>query len=232
MHPSVRIIALLIFAIVVYGLHGIALHFVFLTTLTGLLSFDLVKLGTARITNSRTSNPGSSGSSFIGLNEFLKLLKRVRYILLFLMLVYAFNTPGEYLSNWHFSMAPTYEGINAALEQALRLSMILAGLAFLLITTNRNQMIAGLYSLAQPFRLLGLDPVRFAVRLWLTLYYVEHGSKSRHQNSIQQLMHLEELIEIDSSAPEQIVLMKPVLRWQDILALTGLILLGAYMLCA
>lgn len=216
MHPSVRVIALLIFAVTIYGLHDHALHLAFILMLAGLFCWDLFKSGR---------------DSFAGLAEFFRLLKRMRYILFFLLIVYAFNTPGEYVPGWEFSPAPTYEGIATGLEQALRLAAILASLALLLVTTDRDQLIAGLYYLARPFRLFGLDSERFAVRLWLTLYYVEHGMKAQQRNSLQQLMHLERLVETEHTAPERIVLMKPEIRRRDILVLTCLILLGAYVLC-
>lgn len=238
MHPSVRIIALLAFAILIYQLDGIVLHFSFMSVLFCLLCFDLTKPTLDLIKpnwgvhaefekiSSKAQEP-----TFKVLREFLKLLRRVRYILLFLLIVYAFNTPGEYLPGWYFSMAPTYEGIAAGVEQALRISMLLAGLALLLVTTSRELMIAGLYCLAQPFRYLRLDPERFAVRLWLTLYYVERSSETRHQNSLHQLIRIEDLMEIDDSAPERIVLIKPEIKWQDTLTLAGLVLFGAYLLC-
>lgn len=230
MHPSVRIIALLSFAILIYQLAGFKLQITFISVLFCLIGFDLIK--------ANWMHPGSEKISlkvqkpaFKGLREFLKLLRRVRYILLFLLIVYAFNTPGEYLPGWDFSIAPTYEGIATGVEQALRISMILAGLALLLVTTGRELMIAGLYCLAQPFRYLRLDPERFAVRLWLTLYYVEHSSETRRQNSLHQLLRIEDLMETDDSAPEKIVLIKPEMKWQDTLTLTMLVLFGAYLVC-
>jgi energy-coupling factor transporter transmembrane protein EcfT len=232
MHPSVRIIVLLIFAIVAYGVHGMALCFTLIVMLAGLLCLDLLKPYPENFKSAKLTDVGYMDGRFLGLTEFLKLLKRVRYILLCLLIVYAFNTPGEYLPGWYFSVTPTYEGIAAGAEQALRLSLVLAGVAMLLVTTSRDQLVAGLYYLALPLRLFGLDHERFAVRLWLTLYYVEHGTRFRHQNPLHQLLHLEELLDIDHSAPETIVLMKPEVRWTDVLTLIGLSLVGAYFICA
>ncbi|PKO26313.1 MAG: hypothetical protein CVU35_00130 [Betaproteobacteria bacterium HGW-Betaproteobacteria-8] len=215
MHPSVRIIALFVFAVLIYGLSGYALYLACILMLVSLFCFDFLKC---------------RWSSFPGLAEFLKILKRVRYILLFLFIVYAFNTPGEYISSG-YSIAPTYEGIVAGIEQALRLASILAGLALLLVTTDRDQLLSGLYYLARPFRYSGLDPERFAVRLWLTLYYVEHGMKTRQKNSLHQLMNMEQVLEIEATAPERIVLQRPEMRRRDILALICLTLLGAGLLC-
>ncbi|PKO52387.1 MAG: hypothetical protein CVU26_06740, partial [Betaproteobacteria bacterium HGW-Betaproteobacteria-2] len=121
--------------------------------------------------------------------------------------------------------------IHAGIEQMLRLAAILAGLALLLATTGREQLIAGLYFLARPFRLLGLNPESFAVRLWLTLYYVEHGMKNRQHNSIHQLMKLEDVLNTDHGAPEQIEIIKPAMHYMDGLVLFGLVLLGVIQVC-
>jgi len=222
MHPSVRVLTLLMFAVTVYGLHSHMLVLVLVLMLAVLLNIDLRKSNGAAQTGT---------VRFSALAEFLRLLKRVRYILLFLLIVYAYNTPGEYVAGWYFSTAPSYEGIAAGIEQALRLAAILAGLALLLVTTGREPLIAGLYYLARPFRFVGLNPERFAVRLWLTLYYVEHGLKNRKQNSIYQLMKLEEMLDNDHRAPEQIEIMKPAMHYRDGLMLLCLILLGVILLC-
>lgn len=221
MHPSVRVLALLMFAVTVYHLQSHILVFALVLTLVTLFGIDL-----------GASQARKAGAvRFAAVAEFLRLLKRVRYILLFLLIVYAYNTPGEYIAGWYFPTAPSYEGIHAGIEQMLRLAAILAGLALLLVATGREQLIAGLYWLARPFRFVGLDPERFAVRLWLTLYYVEHGLKNRKQNSLHQLMKLEEMLDTEHGAPEQIVIMKPVMHYRDGLILFCLILLGAVLLC-
>lgn len=54
---------------------------------------------------------------------------------------------------------------------------MIAGLGVLLATTARPRLIYGLYSLARPLVWLGFDRRAFAVRLGLTLDYVEHAPK-------------------------------------------------------
>lgn len=225
MHPSVRIISLFLFAIMVYCVSGGLISWLFIIIMALLFILDLLKLKRSEITVMPTPDYQLTNCS-----EWFSLVKRMRYILLFLFIVYALNTPGEYLAGWNFVMTPTYEGITAGIQQALRLALILAGLALLLTNTNREQFIAGLYYLTQPFRHIGLDPERFAVRLWLTLYYVEHGQQKGQQTMLHQLKNLDELVEIDDLAPEKIALIKFQMRWQDYLLL-ALILLGTYLLC-
>jgi energy-coupling factor transporter transmembrane protein EcfT len=225
MHPSLRIISLFLFAIMVYCLTGAALHWLFVIAILLLLGLDLIMLKMAKISAWPEPN-----FKLAHISEWLKLITRMRYILLFLMIVYALNTPGEYVAAWNFMMTPTYEGVTAGIEQTLRLVLILAGLALLLVNTGRAQFIAGLYYLMQPFRYLGLDPERFAVRLWLTIYYVEQGQQRGRQTLLHQLKNLDDLVEVDSLAPEQITLVKPSIKWHDVLILV-LVLSGTFLIC-
>ena len=55
--------------------------------------------------------------------------------------------------------------------------LLLAGLAVLLAYTSRPRLIYGLYALARPLAWIGFDRRAFAVRLGLTLDYVEHAPK-------------------------------------------------------
>ncbi|WP_286162421.1 CbiQ family ECF transporter T component [Methylobacillus flagellatus] len=105
--------------------------------------------------------------------RFVSMLRRSRLLLLSLLLIYAWTTPGEYLPGWPLWLAPSYEGLAAGGLQLLRLALMLAALSLLLQTTSREQFIAGLLQLASPLRFIGLDPQRFAARLWLTLHYLE-----------------------------------------------------------
>jgi energy-coupling factor transporter transmembrane protein EcfT len=224
MHPSMRIFCLLVFAMMVCALSANTLNWLFLFAIAILFCTDVLQLKSQRRLG--------FGFKLISLSELFKLLRRMRYILLFMLIVYAFNTPGEYLSDWPLTLAPTYEGIMAGIEQAVRLSLVLAGLALLLANTSREQFIAGLYILALPFRHVGANPERFAVRLWLTLHYVEHLKISGRKGMLNQLKELETCAEMDRSAPETITLVNPQFGWQDVFIIMALISLGSYVICA
>lgn len=219
MHPSIRILTLLMFALAVYAMPDPLLDAVLLLMLAAML------------VGGSAGEKGQGALRFPALEEFLKLIRRVRFILLFLLIVYACNTPGEYVDGWNFPIVPTYEGLDAGVRQMLRLAVVLAGLALLLATTGRDQLIAGLYWPARPLRYVGVDAERFAVRLWLTLYYVEHGMKDRQRNFLQQLMALSVLPDDGHKAPERIAIMKPVMRPLDVWVLFGLLFLAGILLC-
>lgn len=147
LHPYTRILLLLMLAVLVQFLPFVAL------LLAGVLL---------------------SAVAFVRYPEHLhKMLRRTRWLLLTLLLVFAFTTPGEYLKNWPLAIAPTYEGIFAGVLQAGRLVIILAGLALLMGTTSRESLMSGIHILLWPMRLIGISTERFTARLWLTLHYFE-----------------------------------------------------------
>jgi energy-coupling factor transporter transmembrane protein EcfT len=109
----------------------------------------------------------------ISRHRFTLLLRRTRWILLSLSLIYSYSTPGQPLSESLGLFSPSIEGLTDGLLQLTRLSAALAGLAILLENLHRQQLIAGLYTLFAPLRMTGMSPERLAVRLALTLHYAE-----------------------------------------------------------
>ena len=108
--------------------------------------------------------------------QLLRLLRRTRWLLAVLLLTYAYALPGKAL--WPRGWAsPSVEGVQQGALRAGRLVLMLAGLALLLAYTSRPRLIYGLYALAKPLTWLGFDRRAFAVRLGLTLDYVEHAPK-------------------------------------------------------
>jgi len=101
-------------------------------------------------------------------------LRRSRWLLVTLLLIYSLSTPGEYLPGWPTWISPTYEGLMAGALQTLRLLSMLAGLVLLLGSTPRDELMAAIYQLLRPLRWTGISPQRFSARLWLTLEYLEH----------------------------------------------------------
>ena len=99
---------------------------------------------------------------------FFRLLRRIRWILLSLLAIYAFETPGEYF--FPAMGGPTFEGVVSGGIQAWRIVLTIALLAFLQGSTSREEMLSGIYALLLPFR-RWFDVERIAVRLLLTLHY-------------------------------------------------------------
>ena len=102
----------------------------------------------------------------------MQLVRRTRWIMLSLLLIYAYSTPGQALPESLGAFGPTREGLADGVLQLVRLLAALAGLAILL-RLHRQQLISGLYTLFAPLQWLELSRERFAVRLALTLHYAE-----------------------------------------------------------
>jgi energy-coupling factor transporter transmembrane protein EcfT len=106
-----------------------------------------------------------------------RLLRRTRWLLVVLLLTYAYALPGDALWPRLGWASPVIEGLQQGTLRIARLVLMLAGLAVLLATTSRPRLIYGLYSLARPLTWFGFDRRAFAVRLGLTLDYVEQAPR-------------------------------------------------------
>ena len=119
------------------------------------------------------------------------LLRRTRWIMLSLLLIYAYATPGVAVWASLAQFSPTCEGLIDGLLQLCRLAFALAGLAILLGLLSQQQLIGGLYTLAYPLRYLGLSRERIAVRLALTLHYAESAmldTAANWRSSVEQML--------------------------------------------
>ena len=134
----------------------------------------------------------SSGMALSGVNsnQFIRSLKRLKWFFLVLIIIFAFNTPGEHVLVSSTSISPTYEGLIAGCTQALRIMVMLATLSLVLACNTRQQLISGFYFLFSPLKYLGLDIERFAARLWLTLHYVESQQEKDKQQFFSYLKNM------------------------------------------
>lgn len=112
-------------------------------------------------------------AAVLNLPHFSQLIKRMRWLFLSLLLVYAYATPGEYLAFLPLNVAPSYEGLHLGLMQIAKLLIAVASLSALFASASKSQLMAGLWTLLSPLRLVGLNVERFTVRMLLTLHYVE-----------------------------------------------------------
>lgn len=109
-----------------------------------------------------------------------RLFWRSRWLLVAVFACLAWLTPGQPVA-W---TGMTYEGLESAAEQLGRLLLVLASVAILLDMLDPPRLIAGLRILAAPLAVLGLDRDRLAVRLDLTLRYLEQGVRPRPIRSL------------------------------------------------
>ncbi len=111
-------------------------------------------------------------------NRLLILLRRTRWLLLSIALVFALATPGVALPGTSGMLGLTHEGILLAATHVLRLTLLLALLALLLQHLGNQALVSGLYLLLRPFG-GSLGSSRLALRLLLVLEYLENGSGAR-----------------------------------------------------
>jgi energy-coupling factor transporter transmembrane protein EcfT len=141
-----------------------------------------------------------TGAVLSHLKSFSNMLRRVRWLILILLVIYAFSTPGEYVSGFPVELSPSYEGIRAGIMQVVKIIIMLAALSILLTTTPREILIGGIYQLLRPFGIFKVDAKKFAVRIWLTMHYVESQTlKTRQKLSTSQVLEAIDLDDINDS---------------------------------
>lgn len=155
--------------------------------------------------------------------RFFTLLRRTRWIMLSLLIIYGYVTPGTALWAHLGALSPTHEGLIGGLLQLGRLVFALAGLAVLLGMLAREQLMGGIYVLASPLRLFGISAERIAVRLALTLQYAESAMQEKLSGWRAGLARIGTPV---AGGAEQVELHAPPFRPRDglLLAAGGLLL--------
>ncbi|MEQ1837492.1 MAG: CbiQ family ECF transporter T component [Candidatus Nitrotoga sp.] len=115
--------------------------------------------------------------------RFITLIKRLRWIMLSLLLIYGYATPGNAVwqaSEWSLlaQFSPTIEGLITGFLQLGRVVTMLAALAILAGLLSQQQLMSGLYYLIYPLRYMGLPPEKLLMRLALTMQYAEVASRN------------------------------------------------------
>lgn len=102
------------------------------------------------------------------------MIRRLRWFLLSLLVVYGWFTPGRLPegvdeSTMLATLLPTVEGLTAGLLRCAVLAVIVLAVNLLLATSTREQLMEAIYGLARPFSLLGLSRERLALRMVLVM---------------------------------------------------------------
>lgn len=155
--------------------------------------------------------------------EFGRLLRRTRLLLLSLVLIYAFASPGTPLLPAVGAASPTLQGLAAGALQAWRIALLIGALALLLESCPRNELLSGLYVLLRPFKVTGLEAERIAVRVWLTLHYAE---QERPRNPGEWWHTLRTELATAPAGTETVTLEMPRASWRDALALAAALALA------
>lgn len=152
MHPASRILTYLLAALVIPGLPFFMLPFVLLAAIAALAMQQRAPF---------------------------RLVWRTRWLLLILVLGYAYGLPGRACLPVLGDLSPSLEGLAHGGGQALRLATLLLWLDVLVLALPAGALLAGLYRLAEPLSRIGLDSRRVALRLGLTLKAIENLERGR-----------------------------------------------------
>ncbi|MCL4757593.1 MAG: hypothetical protein KJZ96_04530 [Rhodocyclaceae bacterium] len=151
----------------------------------------------------------------------LRLLRRIRFLLLAIVVLFAGFTPGEAMIPDLPHLSPSWEGAVLAMEHAGRVLAVVCCVALLLRALPPQQLVGGMHALLRPFDFLGVSAAdRIAVRTLLVLEYVQNASVRDWQEWLREGRN--------PSEAAQIQVARQALRWWDIVALlTGFLLLVA-----
>lgn len=104
-----------------------------------------------------------------------KVLRRMRYIFLALLVFSAWDSPGRLLVPLLGSFSPSLDGLLLFFWQAVRLAGVVSVVAILLGRLSSADWIGSFVVLTSPLRYLGVSTDRAAVRLRLVLEYAERN---------------------------------------------------------
>jgi energy-coupling factor transport system permease protein len=146
-HPAIRIISLIVFAILVS--HSTLWHLLLVLLLFIYIYFWKLSLSARQ--------------------RALSMLFRMRWFFVSLLFVYGWLSPdpltGE-VSVWDW---PNQSGLYAACRQILALSLIMLAVNVLFVSSRRQELVQAIYWLVRPLAFLGLSREQLAVRLVLVL---------------------------------------------------------------
>lgn len=106
----------------------------------------------------------------------LSLVRRTRWLLLSIVVLFSFATPGERLDGLPGDLGLTRDGLMLAFDHILRLVLMLATLAILHERLGTGGLMVGLHWLLAPLARLRSLRDRIVVRLMLVLEYAESSA--------------------------------------------------------
>ncbi|MDP3678328.1 MAG: CbiQ family ECF transporter T component [Methylotenera sp.] len=179
MHPLVKILYFVLILSLMSFLSNLLLHLLFIVVCVFAMSLQL--------------------------RSFVRVVMRMRWLFISILIIYGFGTPGELIPHIPLDFALTFDGLQLGLLHIEKITIALATLNILFITGSKQSLILGLYMLLSPLKYVGLNIERFAVRLFLTLEYVEDFATQRHKLfNLSQFDHL--YLSVDGLSTEKMVI--------------------------
>jgi len=99
----------------------------------------------------------------------LVMLRRMRWFLLSILLIFCWLTPGTPVIQWPGlnDWLPTEEGISNGLLRVVALVLVIASVNLLLRSLSRQELLTAIYFLARPLQLVGVKAETVALRMTL-----------------------------------------------------------------
>ncbi len=94
------------------------------------------------------------------------MLRRMRWFLFSILLVYCWFTPGTPIIQWPAWSAwlPTIEGVSSGLQRVLALILVIVAVNLLLRALSRDQLLSAIYFFARPLQVVGVKAEVVALR--------------------------------------------------------------------
>lgn len=102
-----------------------------------------------------------------------RLFRRIRFILIAILVLFAGFTPGEAVFVDFPRISPSREGLMLAFEHVARVLVVVMFVALLMERLSAPRLVAALYALLRSFRTIGVPADRVAIRTLLVLRLVE-----------------------------------------------------------
>lgn len=153
-----------------------------------------------------------------------RLVRRIRYLLLAIVVVFAGFTPGEALIAAWPELSPSREGVVLALEHVGRILSVVLCVSILMQAMPNSRLVGGLHALLRPFEVFGFPADRVAVRTLLVLDYVNSEAAMDWKTWLRDDVE---------TASEPIVVRREALGWVEaavVLALVGVLIAAGLVL--
>ena len=107
--------------------------------------------------------------SLHAVSQTAKLVFRLRWLFISIMIVYAWFTPGILLVPEWGGLSPYREGIVIGLMRIAALIIIIASVCILVLQQTREEIMGAIFWYCRPLKLFGVSQQRLAARLVLTM---------------------------------------------------------------
>jgi len=107
----------------------------------------------------------------------VKMLGRMRWFFLSILVLYLWFTPGANSTTSAFTLIPSYEGLRQGMLRVFSLVLIVMAVNYFIAPISRDKMVSAILWLFKPLCWIGINTQRLAVRVALTLSLVSKAQQ-------------------------------------------------------